>query len=101
MVRNMMESRILIAGLFIFSVLTSLAIGQMGPGMMYGYGPGYGINATNPQAVYWMGPGMMGGYRFGPSSISIADELSKLAYLKKEGAVTQDEYNELKNKLIG
>ncbi len=30
--------------------------GMMGPGMMGGYGPGYGM----------MGPGMMGGYGYGP-----------------------------------
>jgi hypothetical protein len=74
-----------------------------GPGMMYGYGPGYSSNITGSQAGYgpgyWIGPGVM--YGNGPSnSTSIADELSKLDALKKEGAISQDEYNKLKNRLI-
>ena len=75
-----------------------------GPGMMYGYGPGYVSNTTGFQTGYgpgyWMGPWMMYGYR--PSnSTSVADELSKLDALRKEGAITQDEYNKLKLQLIG
>jgi hypothetical protein len=67
---------------------------RIGPGMMYGYGPGDGSNATGFQAGYGpgygMGPWMMYGY--GPSyPTSIADELSKLDALRKEGAITQDE----------
>jgi hypothetical protein len=93
----------------------------MGPGMMYGYGPGYGINTTGSQTGYGpgylMGPWMMYGYGpaygMGPevmygyygygagNSTSIADEISKLASLKKEGLITQDEYAKLKNRLIG
>jgi uncharacterized membrane protein len=43
--------------------------------------------------------GMMYGY--GPSnSTSIANEISKLDALRKDGAITQDEYNKLKNRLI-
>jgi hypothetical protein len=66
----------------------------MGPWMMYGYGPGYGFNTTGFQTGYGpgygMGPWMMYGY--GPSyPTSIADELSKLDALRKEGAITQDE----------
>jgi len=80
---------------------------QMGPGMMYGpgngYGPGYSSNITGPRVGYghdyYVGPGMMYGY--GPSnSTFIADELSKLDDLRKGGAITQDEYNKLKNRLI-
>jgi len=75
-----------------------------GPGMMHEYGPGYSSNITGSPAgygtVYWTGPRMMYGY--GPSnSTSIADELSKLDALRKEGAITQDDYNKLKNQLIG
>jgi hypothetical protein len=83
----------------------------MGPGMMYGYGPGshmgYGLG-------YWMGPGTMYGYGPGyninatvsqlgyrPSyQASIADELRKLADLKKLGTITENEFNQLKNRLI-
>ncbi len=67
-----------------------------GPGMMYGYGPVYSSNITGSQA------GNEPGYRiYGPSnSTSIADELSKLDALRKEGAITQDEYNKLKKRLI-
>jgi len=122
------------AGITIFPVIAPIAAGQrMGPGMMYDYGPGYSLNATDFQTVYgpgyWMGPWMMYGYGpgyslnttgfqtvygpgywmspwmmygYGPgNSTSIADELSKLASLKKEGVITQDEYNKLKNRLIG
>jgi hypothetical protein len=56
------------------------------------YSPGY-------YQPWQMGPGMMYGY--GPSnSTSIADELSKLNALKKNGAITLDEYNKLKNSLM-
>jgi hypothetical protein len=76
---------------------------QMGPGMMYGYGPGYSPNISAPQVGYvpgyWVGPGMMYGYGPG-NSTSIAGELSKLDDLRKEGAITQDEYNKLKTRLI-
>jgi hypothetical protein len=139
------------AGITIFSALSPIVVGQrMGPGMMYGYGPGYGINTTGSQTGYGpgylMGPGMMYGYGpgyginttgsqtgygpgylmgpwmmygYGPAygmgpevmygyygygagnSTSIADEISKLASLKKEGLITQDEYAKLKNRLIG
>jgi hypothetical protein len=92
-------------GITIFPAIAPIAAGQrMGPGMMYGYGPGYGFNTTGFQAGYgpgyWMGPGMMYGYGQGDST-SIADELSKLASLKKEGVITQGEYDKLKNRLIG
>lgn len=75
----------------------------MGPQMMYGYGPSYGINTTSPQIGYgpgyWMGPQMMYGYR--PSNPkSIADELNKLAALKKDGLITDNEYAQLKSQLI-
>jgi Short C-terminal domain len=62
---------------------------SMGPWMMYGSGPGYIINATSSQLGY------------GPSySLSIADELNKLADLKKNGTITNDEFNQLKSQLI-
>jgi hypothetical protein len=82
----------------------------MGPN--YGYGPGYSIY-TNYVPRYWMGPWMI--YKYEPDnninqtypqmhiqsySISIADELNKLATLKKEGLITEDEYSKLKNQLI-
>ncbi len=84
-------------------------------GPTYGYGPDYGINATvDYRSGYsMMSPWMM--YRYEPErinatglqtfygqgySISIADELNKLAVLRKEGMITSDEYNQLKNQLI-
>ncbi len=74
-----------------------------GSGMMHGYGPSYNFNKTGSQAGYgsdyWMGPWTMYGYGR-CNSTSIADELSKLDALRKEGAITHDEYNKLKNRLI-
>jgi hypothetical protein len=88
----------------------------MGPWMMYGYAPGYNINATGTPTYYgyWMGPWMMYGYApgyninatgsqlgYGSSyRASIADELKKLADLKKLGTITENEFNQLKNRLI-
>ena len=47
------------AGIAVSSMIMPIVIGQrMDPGLMYGYGPGYGINATGPQAGYGPGYGM-------------------------------------------
>ena len=62
-----MRKGILIGGLSTMAVVLAIAItlpanaqqygpGWMGPGMMYGYGPGGGYGSG------WMGPGMMYGY---------------------------------------
>jgi hypothetical protein len=46
-------------GFTLFSLIAPAAVGQrMGPGMMYGYGPGYSTNATGPQAGYGPAYGM-------------------------------------------
>jgi hypothetical protein len=93
---RMSKSGIVLAVVLIcIGIMIAPSAGQrIGPGMMYGYGPGDGSNATGFQAGYGpgygMGPWMMYGY--GPSyPTSIADELSKLDALRKEGAITQDE----------
>ena len=47
------------------AVFTTTAWAQMGPGMMGGYGPGYGMGPGMMGGYgpgYGMGPGMMGGY---------------------------------------
>jgi Spy/CpxP family protein refolding chaperone len=49
-------------------ILPALASGQGGPGMMQGYGPGYGMGPGMMQGYgpgYGMGPGMMQGYGSG------------------------------------
>jgi len=85
MYRRMLISTVL-AGALVTAILgySTPAIAQygpgwMGPGMMYGYGPGGGyslgwmgpgmMNGYGPGGGYgpgWMGPGMMGGVPYGP-----------------------------------
>ena len=55
-------------GVMIFPMIAPTAIGQrIGPGMMYWYEPGYGINSIGFQTgygpSYGMGPCMMGPYQ--------------------------------------
>lgn len=72
----------------------------MGPGMMGGYGPGYGMGyGMGPGMMggygpgYGMGPGMMGGYGMGPGMMGwgnfrglnlSADQKSKLTKIRQE-----------------
>lgn len=88
----MADNRNILIGLLVVVVilLAFLAFRQMA------YGPTPSPGYYQP---WQMGPGMMYGY--GPSnSTFIADELSKLDDLRKEGVITQDEYNKLKTRLI-
>lgn len=81
----------------LFAVFSNLAMadsdsrwGGMGPGMMGGYGPGYGMGSGMMGGQgYGMGPGMMGGYGMGQGMMGYGDYRELNLSSEQKSRITQ------------
>ena len=89
--KNYFQIISIVMAALLFGVVSNLSAAEppsdwqnyMGPGMMGGYGPGYGGMMGGYGSGYGMGPGMMGWRNYRDLNLS-ADQKSKITQIRQE-----------------